>query len=105
MYASLSWKAEQWEKKLQWRDPDLPAGSFNWRGSKLDEYHQKYDAIEDLHVMYALVASDEGSEITVTPIERDTEPFHLKMQGGAYVYVGNGFLYWETDKQYQKLEN
>lgn len=49
-YSSLSWEAEEWEKKITWGDPDAPV----YRGSKINEKCEEYPtAVEDYHVMFA----------------------------------------------------
>src|ERR1700756_450520 len=85
MYASLSWDASQWEKQLTWGDPDLTYKPINTRGSKIDQDGRKYDnVIEDLHIMYALYAKNtKGGEMTITPIEKESDVYHLKMNGGS----------------------
>jgi hypothetical protein len=50
--------------------------------------------------MFVLQTLVSGANITYTPIEqRDSEPLSLKLNKGFTVYVGNGFLYWDTDHE------
>jgi len=95
MYASISWKAQYWKKKVTWGDPDL----VRYRGSPKDEQGRTYEVIEDKHTMFALDALQAPSEVTVTPMEREADTIHLKINRGFHAYVGNGFLYWETDDE------
>ncbi len=92
-YASLSWDSTKWQKLVTWGDPDL----HRYRGAPIDHEGIKYEGvIEDHHVMFALRASEtSGAEMTVTPMEKESDVFTLKMQGGSYVYLGNGFIYYE----------
>ena len=98
MYASLSWKNTDWYKRVTWGDPDIHGLR---RGSDRDEYGQPFykNVVEDIHIMYALEAQKSPSEITLDPMEREADTQHLKINKGFYVYVGNGFLYWETDNE------
>jgi len=97
MYASISWKETDWQKLAYWVDRDLDP--LEWRGTRTRATPDGYRLIDDMHTMFALQAKHLGSEITVTPIERESETQHLKLQNERYVYIGNGFLYWETNDE------
>ena len=98
MYASVSWKPTDWRKLLTWVDRELE--SWKWVGSPINEKGVKLpEVIEDKHVMFALEANQSGSEITITPMEREAEIQHIKINKGTLVYVGNGFLSWDTDNE------
>jgi hypothetical protein len=101
MYASLSWTDTDWKKKITWNDLDFP----RYRGALIDQDGRKYakegsyeysQVMEDIHIMFALEATKSPAEITITPIGTNVDPQLLKINKGFHVYVGNGFLYWET---------
>jgi hypothetical protein len=92
-YSSLSWDPQEWDKKLTWGDLDLSV----YRGSKINEKLDEYpNAIEDHHVMFALVSNVTTSKMTIIPIDHEMEPQTLTMNRGGIVLVGNGFVEYET---------
>ncbi len=92
-YGSLSWNHEEWDKKITWGDPDL----VRYRGAKVDEEGRKYpNAIEDHHVMFALVAKVTSAQLTIIPLERELESKKLVMKTGGKILIGNGFIYYDT---------
>lgn len=92
-YSSLSWDEKEWKKQITWVDPDFA----RYRGSKISEdFVSLPDAIPDEHVMFALSAKKDSSNITIIPLERELEPKKLKMNEGGLVLVGDGFIYYDT---------
>ena len=95
-YGSISWDPKKWKKEITWGDPD----THQWRGSKVNEDREEFpNAIEDLHIMFALHSKVSPAKMTVTPIEGDMEPQKLHIANGGYVYVGNGFIYFDTNHE------
>jgi hypothetical protein len=99
-YASISWKSSDWQKLITWVDRDLEP--WEWRGTRTRTTYKDVQVIEDIHTMFALQAKQPESEITITPMEREADVQPLKIQKERFVYVGNGFLYWETDDEVKK---
>jgi hypothetical protein len=97
MYASISWDSNDWRKLVTWVDRDLEPPE--WRGTRTRATYKDVQVIEDIHTMFALEALKSSSEITIDPMEREADTQHLKINKGNFVYVGNGFLYWETDHE------
>ena len=92
-YSSLEWDEKQWEKQITWGDPDFPT----WRGQKKDHQDREYPrAIEDNHVMFALLSISAPAKILLTPIENEGEPREITMNKGGLILVGNGFVYFDT---------
>ena len=91
-FGSLSWNHEEWDKKITWGDPDL----IKYRGSKIDEQGRTYDAIQDYHVMFALVSKVTPAQMTIIPLERELESKQLTMNKGGMILIGNGFIYYDT---------
>jgi len=92
-YSSLEWDEKQWEKQITWEDPDFPT----WRGQKKDQQDREYPrAIEDSHVMFALLSKSTPAKILLTPIENEGEPRIITMNTGGLILIGNGFVYFDT---------
>ena len=92
-YSSLEWDERQWEKQITWNDPDLSI----YRGQKKDHQDREYPrAIEDNHVMFALVSKITPARMILVPTEADMEPQKLLMNEGGVILVGNGFVYYDT---------
>ena len=92
-YSSLQWDENQWEKQITWNDPDLSI----YRGQKKDHQDREYvRAIEDPHVMFALLSKSTPAKILLTPIENRREPREITMNAGGLILVGNGFVYYDT---------
>lgn len=91
-YSSISWDEKQWDKKITWGDPDLTI----YRGSKIDEQGREYRAIEDNHVMFALISKESPAKMLLVPIENEMEPREIHMNKGGMILVGNGFVHYDT---------
>ena len=102
-YASISWEWGHWAKEITWIDPD----THEWRGAKRKEIRgQKFDVFDDNNTMFALRAGTSPSaELHYFTIEPGVQPDRIRIKQGNYVYVGNGFLYWETDNEYKEPES
>lgn len=100
-YASISWNATDWKKLAYWVDHDLDPPE--WRGTRTRATPNQIQLIEDSHIMFALQATKSGSEVTITSMERESDVEHIRLQNERYVYIGNGFLYWETNDESVKV--
>jgi len=90
-YNQISYKAEEWEKKITWGDPDLHV----YRGSKDNGRGGEYPkAIEDNHIMFQLVSLKTPAKILLVIPEDETR--ELQMNVGGEVLIGNGFVYFDT---------
>ncbi len=98
-YTSISWNKDEWKKSFEWTDEDTGRGM-----TAVSSNISMANRLEEKHIMYELRAMKGGAGITITSLEPDVEkPTQLSMTNGAPVYVGNGFVYFETDlesKQY-----
>ncbi len=92
-FTEMSYNPDHWQKLITWGDPD----TAQWRGSKINE---KGDAIEraisDAHIMFVLRATKTPSQINLITIGTELDHKTLSMNQGGDVFVGNGFIYFDT---------
>lgn len=94
-YASISWNKDEWKKSFEWYDEDTGQGM-----TAVSSNISKGNRLEEKHIMYELRALKGRAGITITSLEPDVEkPTKLSMTNGAPVYIGNGFIHFETNLQ------
>ena len=89
-YASISWNSKQWRKRIRFLDPD----NNTFRTSSEESEENIGNEILDSHAMFALSALENPSTITLSPTEKETDTYPLKIRSGGMIVIGNGFVYF-----------
>ncbi len=89
-YASISWNSKHWKKRIRWQDPD----NRTFRTSSEESEENIGNETLDSHAMFGLEALEDPSTITLSPTEKESDTYPLKIQRGGTVVIGNGFVYF-----------
>ena len=101
----MTWDWGHWSKNINWKDPDTAQLTSPNGGISVGQSGTRY-FIEDKHTMFALRANTSPfAALLFFTIEPGLHTERLKIKKSKFVYVGNGFLYWETDDEYKDPES